>query len=95
MSDQVLIAAIIALFGALTTVAGVAWAERGRRITDTEAQLAYYRSEVPIIMDRVINSVDALKQSNGTVVRHAHEDRLSCSIADRSTVGVGHVSSTH
>lgn len=73
MSDQVLVAAIIALFGALTTVAGVAWAERGRRITDAEAQLAYYRSEVPIIMDRVINSVDALKQSNESLTRVAED----------------------
>lgn len=82
MSEQILIGAIIALFGIVTTLAGVAWKERGQRIADAVAEKAYYRADVPVMIDRIVNSVDAQKQSIDSLTRVA-EDAMRSERSDR------------
>jgi hypothetical protein len=65
----VLQGAIVALFGIVTAVAKVAWAERGTRVQALEKRVAYYEEQVMPTMNRVLDASDKQQTSLAVLTR--------------------------
>ena len=73
MDEVVLKGAVVFLFGVVSALAKIAWAERGTRITRYEGELAYYREQVMPLMHRVLDASDQ-QQTSIAVLSRVLED---------------------